>query len=292
MAYVASGPLLGMPRFLVRGDGVRQRTRRRLVRIVVLGPFAASLLAAPLTGEARGGNIPRIGFIEAGASSTNSHYLEAFRRGLRELGYVEGQNITIEDRWADGQSERFPALLEELIRLKVDVIVQASTPGALAATRARGRVPVVFWGVGDPVGIGLVASLGHPGGNMTGLALGTGDGFGGKWVELFKETLPQVSHVGLVRNPDARGQERVESEVTTAGARLGVAFNRLSVRSLDDLDAAFAAATRAHLGGLIVLTDPLTLRHRARIVQLASQTRLPAVYGFGEFARAGGLMAY
>src|SRR5262249_21022624 len=131
-----------------------------------------------------------------------------------------------------------------------------------------------------------------PGGNMTGLALGTGDGFGGKWVELFKETLPQVSHVGLVRNPDARGQERVESEVRTAGARLGGAFNRLSVRSLDDPDAAFAAATRAHLGGLIVLTDPLTLRHRARIVQLASQTRLPAVYGFGEFARAGGLMAY
>jgi putative tryptophan/tyrosine transport system substrate-binding protein len=261
--------------------------------MVVLGPFAASLLAAPLAGEAQQrGKVPRIGFIEAGASSTNSHFLEAFRQGLRELGYVEGQNITVEDRWADGRSERFPALLDELIRLNVDVIVQASTPGALAAKRATSRVPVVFWGVGDPVAVGLVASLGHPGGNVTGLALGTGDGFGGKWVELLRETLPHVSHAGLLLNPEARGLERVETEVTTGGARLGLNFDKLSVRSLEDLDGAFAAATKARLGGLIVITDPLTLRHRARIVQLASHARLPTVYSFGEFARAGGLMAY
>jgi putative ABC transport system substrate-binding protein len=153
-----------------------------------------SLLIVPLAGEGQqAGKAPRIGFIEAGSLSANRHFLDAFRQGLREVGYVEGQNITIEDRWADGRRERFPALLAELLRLNVDVIVQASTPGAVAARRATSTVPVVFWGVTDPVGLGLAASLGRPGGNMTGLVLAVEDGFAGKWVELLKEAAPNAS---------------------------------------------------------------------------------------------------
>src|SRR5215475_4664458 len=165
-----------------------------LVRGGVLSLLVASLLAVPSAGHGQqGGKIPRIAFIEAGAASTNQHFLEAFRQGLLELGYVAGQNIVVEDRWADGRTEAFPALLGEVIRQNVDVIVQASTPGALAAKRATNQVPIVFFGVSDPVGIGLVASLGRPGGNLTGLALGVTDGFAGKWVELLKESVPHVA---------------------------------------------------------------------------------------------------
>jgi ABC-type uncharacterized transport system substrate-binding protein len=124
------------------------------------------------------------------------------------------------------------------------------------------------------------------------LALGFDDEFAGKWAELLKEVTPQVSRVGILWNPEARGLDRLANELTTVGARLGLSFDRLPVRSVDDLDGAFATATRARVGGLVVITDPLTLRHRAQIVKLAAQARLPAVYGFGEFSRAGGLMAY
>jgi putative tryptophan/tyrosine transport system substrate-binding protein len=259
-------------------------------------PFAVTLLlvlATPLASHGQpAATVARVGFIEAGAASTNQHFLDAFRQGLRELGYVEGQNITVDSRWADGHSEAFPALLSDVIRQKVDVIVQASTPGALAAKRATSRVPVVFWGVNDPVGIGLVASLGRPGGNLTGLALGVTDGFAGKWAELLKETAPQVARVGVLWNPEAHGLDRSMADLTTEGARLGLTFERLPVRSVHEIDDAFGTATRLRVGGLIVITDPLTLRHRAELVQRAAQARLPVVYGFGEFARAGGLLAY
>jgi putative ABC transport system substrate-binding protein len=252
----------------------------------------AGAVAAPLAVEAQQARVPRIGFIEAGALSSNRHFLEAFRQGLRELGYVEGRNITVEDRWADGRSERFPALLTELIRLGVDVIVQASTPGAVAAKRATSTIPVVFWGVTDPVGLGLVASLGRPGGNLTGLALAVEEGFAGKWLEMFKQAVPAASQVAVMWNPEAPGLERRAAELATGAARLGLTLHELPVRSVDDLGGAFAMMVKAHVGGLIVVTDPLTLSHRAQIVQSAAKARVPTVYGFGEFARAGGLMAY
>lgn len=163
-----------------RSSKVEGQIRPTAILIAVL---ALGILAAPRDAPAQpAGTVYRIGFIDAGALSTNRHFLEAFRQGLREVGYVEGQNILVEDRWADGRSERFPALLDELIGRQVDVIVQASTPGAVAAQHATSTVPVVFFGVTDPVGLGLVASLGRPGGNMTGLALAVEDGFAGKWV--------------------------------------------------------------------------------------------------------------
>jgi putative ABC transport system substrate-binding protein len=254
---------------------------------------ALALLAAPLAADAQpAGKVPRIGFVEAGSRSANQHFLDAFRQGLRDLGYVEGQNIVIEDRWADGRADRFPELIAELIRLKVDVVVVASTPGAGAARRITGAVPVVFWGVSDPVGIGVVASLGHPGGNITGVALGTEDGLAGKWVELLTEVVPNAKRLAALWNPNARGLEARVKELRTAAATLKRTLHTHEVRSASEFDGAFNAMSKEHVGGLIVVVDPLTLRHRENIVRLAAQTRLPAVYGFSEFARAGGLMAY
>jgi putative ABC transport system substrate-binding protein len=248
---------------------------------------------APLAVEAQQIRaVPRIGFIEAGALSTNRHFLDAFRQGLRDLGYVEGRNIKVEDRWADGRSERFPALLDELIRLRVDVIVQASSDGALAAKRATKTIPVVFWGVSDPVGLGLVSSLAHPGGNMTGLTLAFEEGLAGKWLEMFKQTVPAASQVAVLGNPDSPGLARRSTEMVRSATQLRLSLVELPVRSVDDLGGAFATMAKMHIDGLIVVTDPLTLRHRMPIVQSAAKARIPAVYSFGEFARAGGLMAY
>ena len=253
----------------------------------------AVLFAAPRAAETQSQARPaRVGFVEAGSLSANRHFLDAFRQGLRDLGYVEGQSIVIEDRWADGRSERFPALIAELIRLKVDVIVQASTSGALAAKKATSTIPVVFWGVSDPVGIGLVATLGRPGGNMTGLVLGFEDGLAGKWVELLREAVPKVSHLAVLWNPEAGGAEGRVKELRTAAGVLNLTPHIFEARNVNEFEGAFAAMARAHLGGLIVVPDPLTLRHRDQVVRLAAQTRLPATYGFPEFARAGGFIAY
>jgi putative ABC transport system substrate-binding protein len=262
-----------------------------ILRRTFLGSLAGGLLAAPLDAQAQQARPARVGFVEAGSLSANRHFLDAFRQGLRELGYVEGQNIVIEDRWADGRSERFPALIAELIRLKVDVIVPASTGGALAAKRATSTVPVVFWGVTDPVGIGLVGSLGRPGGNMTGLVLSFEDGLAGKWLELLREAVPKVTQLAVLWNPESTGEPRVR-ELHTAAIVLKLTLHMFEARNLNEFDGAFAAMARAHLGGLIVVPDPLTLRHRDQVVRLAAQTRLPAAYGFPEFARAGGFLAY
>ena len=155
--------------------------RRLFLRTAGLGA-----LAMPLVTEAQpAGNLPRIGFVEAGSRSANQHFADAFRAGLRELGYVEGHNITVEERWADGRIERFPDLLVDLLRLKVQIIVAASGAGAIAAKKATASVPIIFVGVSDAVGLGLVESLARPAGNLTGLSLGVAEGLAGKWLELF-----------------------------------------------------------------------------------------------------------
>jgi ABC-type uncharacterized transport system substrate-binding protein len=236
--------------------------------------------------------VPRIGFVEAGSRSANQHLLDAFRKGLRDLRYVDGQNIIIEDRWADGRADRFPELISELIRLKVDVLVVASTPGAGVAKRITNTVPVVVWGVSDPVGIGVVASLARPGGNITGVALGTEDGLPGKRVELLKEALPVLARVAVLWNPNARSLEPQVKELQAAAATRKLTLHIFEVRNVSELEGAFSAMSKTRVGGLIVVVDPLTFRHREDIVRLATQARLPAISGFSEFARLGGLMAY
>jgi putative ABC transport system substrate-binding protein len=252
-----------------------------------------AVLVAPLVaGGQPAAKIPRVGFVEAGSRSVNQHFADAFRAGLHELGYVEGQNIAMEERWAEGRVERFPDLLADLLRLRVDAIVQASGLGAVAAKHLTTTVPIVFVGVSDPVELGLVQSLARPGGNLTGLSLAFEEGFAGKWVDLFTEAVPRATRVAVLSNPLQGRNERWWREMQAAAATRGVQLYSFHARDAKEIDGAFAAMTRASPEGLIVITGPLTLRYRVRIVELAATRRLPAVYGFGEFAQAGGLMAY
>ena len=261
--------------------------RRRFI-----GTLAYSLLASPSVAEAQQANkVWRIGFLEAGSFSANRHFLDAFRQGLRELGYIEGQQIVIEDRWADGRDEQFPGLVAQLVGLRPDVIVVSSTPGARAVNVGTRTIPAIFVAIGDPVGAGLVASLGHPGGNMTGLSLAFDPGFFGKWVELLKVVLPSARRVGLLWNPQtviAPSPEGVRDAAKTLGLQLEV----FAVTKSEEFEVTFTEMSKRRIDGLIVMPDVLTVRHRTRIVGLAAKERLPTIYGFADFGRAGGLMAY
>jgi putative ABC transport system substrate-binding protein len=233
----------------------------------------------------------RIGFLEAGASSVNRHFLEAFKGGMRELGYVEGGNLVVDDRWAEGRADRFPELLAELIQRKPDVLVVASTLGAVAAKQVGASVPIVFVGVADPLDMGLVASLARPGGNMTGISRGFGEGLIGKALQLLKSIVPRASRIASLWNAEGEVAPRVK-EAEAAVRTLGMTPLPIGVRASSDFEGAFAAMHRQKANALMVVTDPLTLRHRETIVKLAQTNRVPAVYEFAEFARAGGLIAY
>ena len=260
--------------------------RRKFITVV-----ASALLAAPLTGEAQlTGKVWRIGFLEAGSSSVNQHFLDAFRQGLNELGYGEGQQIVIEDRWAKGRTDLFPRLLAELVGLKVDIIVVSSNAGALAAQNASRTIPIIFVAVGDPVRLGFVVSLGRPGGNMTGLST-LSEAYAAKWVELLKEVVPRASVVALLWNPKNMHADRAK-EVQDAAKALRVKIEPFEVGDPDEFGGIFAAMTRKRVDGLIVIGDPLTVRYRTRIVELVAKSRLPTIYTPAEFVRAGGLMAY
>jgi putative tryptophan/tyrosine transport system substrate-binding protein len=180
----------------------------------------------------------------------------------------------------------------ELLRLKVDVIVQASGQGALAAKQATTTVPIVFVGASDPVDMGLVSSLAHPGGNVTGLSLAWGEGLTGKWPELLKEMAPSSARAAILFNPLGVSFKSSVAQTRAAAGALGLKVQEFAVRDAKEIDGAFAEIARDRVGALIVITDPLTLRHRSQVVQLAAKGRLATVYGFGEFARAGGLLAY
>ncbi len=235
----------------------------------------------------------QIGFVEAGSASGNRHFLDAFRQGLRELGYLEGQQIIIEQRWAEGRNELFPGLLAELIRLNVDVIVVSSNAGAggaLAAKDATRTIPIIFVAIGDPVGLGLALSLGRPGGNLTGLST-LSEEYSVKCVELLKEVVPKTSRLALLWNPKTMLNARAK-EVQDRAKALRVKLESFEVRAPDEFDGAFVAMTKERVDGLIVLADPLTVRYRTRIVELAAKNRLPTIYQFAEFVRVGGLIAY
>ena len=224
------------------------------------------------------------------ASSPSEPLLEAFRQGLRELGYVEGRNITIEYRWAEGRIERLPGLAADLVRLKVDVIV-ASSHAALAAKQATTSIPIVMPIITDPVRLGLVASLARPGGNATGFAT-QNDELPGKWMELVKETLPKVSRVAVLFHPTYDGG--VQLKASEAAARsLGVRLQALRVERPDDFVTAFAEVQKNRAEALIVSSSALFYVHRTRIVEFAAKHRLPTIYHQSEFVvGSGGLMSY
>ncbi len=256
--------------------------------------FALGILVAPFAAEAQpAGKVPRIGVLSASSSpSSNPRSYEAFRQGLRELGSVEGQNIVIDYRFAEGRFVRLPDLAAELVRLKVDIIVAVPTPAAAAAKNATETIPIVMISVGDPVGLGLIASLARPGGNVTGLTYSAGMEIFGKGLELLKETVPKVRRVAILSNPGNPAQPLMIREVNVAARSLGVQLQLLEARGPNEFDGAFAAMAKERVGALLVVADSMFIAHRTRLADLAARSRLPAAYGFRESVEAGGLMSY
>jgi putative ABC transport system substrate-binding protein len=232
--------------------------------------------------------VPRIGFL---ASISATEYLQGFRQGLRERGYLEGQNIEIEVRLAEGEYERLPALAAELVRLQVDVIVAATVPAIEAAHDATGAIPIVMSVTVDPVATGTVTSLARPGGNVTGLSM-MAPVLAGKQLELLQEAVPGLSQVAVLWNPTNPGTVPQLREVEVAAGALGVRLQPVEVRGPNELEGAFVTMTQEQLDGLIVIVDAIFLDHRAQIAELAAKWRLPAVYGLREHVEAGGLMSY
>ena len=260
-------------------------------RAAVLLTLALVLLAAPVAAAPAPAKVPRIGFLGSGTSAAFAPLIVAFRQGLRDLGYVEGQNVVLELRWAEGRLERLPALAAELVRLPVDVIVTHGTPGTLAAKRATTAIPIVTTTIGDPVGSGLVASLARPGGNLTGLSL-LGPELGGKRLELLREVVPGLSRVAILWNRANPYNAELLRDAEAAARTLGVQLQSLAVRGPDDYEEALRAASGGRAGALVTVEDPLAVTQRARIVDLAAKNRLPAMYFAREFVDAGGLMSY
>jgi ABC-type uncharacterized transport system substrate-binding protein len=260
---------------------------RRIGLSVIL---AIGFLLAPI---AVGGQPPprvyRVGILERTSPAINAANLEGFRQGLRTLGYLEGKNLVIEYRSAGGRDERFPDLAAELVQLKVDLMLTRGTPAALAAKRATQTIPVVITGVGDPVAQGIIASLAHPGGNITGLSATVTEIYP-KRVELLKELVPRAARIAALFNMGNPAIPLQWKEVETAARSLGIQPQLLDVRKLEDLRPAFETAVRQHADALVVGLETLTLANAPLIVDLAAKHRLPAMYASTEFV--GGLASY
>jgi putative ABC transport system substrate-binding protein len=258
-------------------------------RRTFIARVAAGLLGAPLAARAQqGGKVYRIGILETIPAARNAANLDALRKGLRDLGYVEGRNLVIEYRSADGRAERFPDLASELVRLKVDLIVTRGTPAAKAAKNATGTVPVVMAAMNP---LAVVASLAHPGGNITGVTTFSTE-LTGKRIELLKELVPSLSRVALLHNMGNPAAPPEWEETKMAARSLGLQADLLDVRSQDALGRAFELAIRQHVDALLIGFDGLTQMHQQTIVDLVARNRLPAVYPAREFVEAGGLIAY
>jgi len=267
--------------------------KRRTIWLIAVLTFG--FLVAPLAAEAQPPTkVYRLGWLRPDSPAPSEPYppQEAFRRRLREFGYVEGQNLVIESRYAEGREERLPELAAELVRLKVDVIVGPGTAAIVAAQHATRAIPIVMTGANDPAGQGLVASLAHPGGNTTGLS-NLGVELPGKRLELLKEAVPQITRIAVLGNPADPAYAPALHTATVAAQALGLHLHGVDLRSAEELDTAFAAMTRAGVDALLVLGEPqLTDRLRGRIVDLAAQSRLPAMYDWRMYVDAGGLMSY
>ena len=251
--------------------------------------FCSILLALPFPAQAQQAKkIPRIGILSPGFPGP-SPLLDAFRQGLRELGYVEGQNIVLEHRFGEGKLERLADLAAELVRLKVDVLLAINVAAARAAKDVTKTIPIVFTWVADP--LELVASLAHPGGNVTGLTTMAWD-LSGKRLELLKEALPGVSRVGVLWNSANPTATRVFKEFEEAGQLLRVRIHPMGVRDANELQKAFEVATKGRVGGLFVIEEAVIASYRTRVLDLAVKRRLPTGSMYKEFAEAGGLLTY
>jgi len=266
---------------------------RRREFITLIGGAAAWW---PLATSAQQPKVPRIGYLVTGSlqSPEARLFVDAFRQGLHERGYVEGQNIVIEFRAADGEIERFPALASELVRLKVDVILAPNTPGARAVQQATAMIPIVVPVMGDPVRDGLVASLARPGGNITGLTF-LGPELVPKRLALLKQALPTVSRVAALWHPRAYGERTMSDmmkETEAAAGTMGVYLRLVAVQGPDEFEKAFSTIVGERADALIVFPSPMLFLERRRIVELAAKHRLPSMAMGREFVELGGLMSY
>jgi len=234
--------------------------------------------------------MPVIGYLNTGSPDTNPPLLAAFRQGLSETGYVEGQNLAIEYRWAEGHYDRLPALAADLVGRKVDLIMANSPPSALAAKNATSTIPIVFRGGPDPVRDGLVASLARPGGNLTGV-ITTATELTAKRLELLSELVPRARVIALLVNPNSTA-ERVIRDVQEAARTKGLQLHVLKARSESEIDTAFASLVQLHAGALVVGADPFLSGQREQLVALASRRAVPSIYAWREFAASGGLISY
>ena len=257
-----------------------------------LGSLSAGLLTAPLVVEAQqGGKIPVIGLLDATSLSARAELVGAFRQGLREVGYVEGRNILIEYRWAEGRFDRLPGLAADLVRTRVDIIAALAIPAALAAKRATTTIPIVMIGATDPIERGLVASLARPGGNITGLSTFSSE-LSAKRLELLKELVPSLNRVAVLWNPANPAKVGDWREVQGAARALGVILQSREVRGPDDFEKTFNAISKDRPDALFALGDPLILYQRSRIVIFAANNHLPAIYEHRVYADSGGLVSY
>ena len=263
---------------------------KKKITVLALG---AMLFALSVSAEAQQAKkVPRIGFLLAPSRSATAEPLDAFRQGLRELGYVNGQNIVIEYRYAEGQFDQLPALAAELVRLKVDLIVAAGGIQAIRpAKNATSTIPIVMTGTTDPVASGLVASLARPAGNITGVTLG-GPELYGKRLELLKEIVPRVSRVAVFLNPTSPAEPLWLKDMHASAQALGLRIQSFEVRRSNDLEGAFQAATKWRARGLTVAGDPVFSAHRKQILDFAANNRLPGIYPWREYVEDGGLMSY
>ena len=267
-------------------------SRRRFTTglVIALTPLGSTASAQEYKAQQRV-RLPRIGYLGASSASLEPELVKAFQKGLRDLGYVEGQNIAIEYRWAEGNYHRLPDLVAELVRLKVDLILTAGTPGALAAKRATQTIPIVMAVTGDAVGAGLVSSLARPGGNLTGLTAMVPD-LEGKRLELLREVFPTLTTVAVLLNT-ANPYNTIVWEQTQVSARaLGVKVQPVDLRGPEEFKDAFAKLVRQRPDGLVMLADRFLLAHRTQIVDFVAKNRLPAIYPYRDFVVVGGLMSY
>ncbi|HKW90531.1 MAG TPA: ABC transporter substrate-binding protein [Methylomirabilota bacterium] len=261
--------------------------RRAFIAAVALG-----LTAGPRRGSAQPkGKTWRVGFLSGGAKTPDGAPPLPLRQALQALGYVEKQNVVYLGRWADAKQERLPALAAELVDLKVDVIVTVGGPATTAAKRATSSIPIVLALVGDADGLGLIESLAHPGGNVTGVTDQSVE-LSAKRLEILKEAVPKASRIAVLWNADDRGMTMRFREVEKAAQRLRVSVQPLGVREPDDFDTAFSAMTQTRPDALFLVTDALTLLNRKRVIDFALVHRIPAMYEFNLLVRDGGLMSY
>lgn len=262
------------------------------IRIVVPVLVAVALLCVLRVGAAeRGSAVVRVGFVTSYSPSTIHEGATALWQRLEELGWVQGKNLAVEARWGEGKVERVPALVGELTTHKLDLLITSGTPAAIAAKKATTTIPIVAVAMGDPLRVGLVASLARPGGNLTGFSLAWGAGVVGKWLELLQETVPKLSAVAVILNPDNVVEREMLKDLRRAAAKRSLTLRTFEVREARELDPALEQARR-RTQAMLVFGDAILLAYKERVVAFAARHRIPAIYAVRDFVDVGGLMAY